>query len=219
MTTATIGDNTGNSFSGTDDAPIKSYSSFQNTNYGTQVTFEINKYASGDHTNAVLKFTGLSNISGPVTVSSATIYLYCTNNPNSGGSLTLDCFRLLRNWVENQVTWNNYSTGNAWTTAGGLSSGNDIASSASAQLTISNGAGAQLIYHAFTSAQLAADVENIINGSANNYGWLFARNGTGNDSAYHIFASSEGTDATRPYLEVVYTASATAKPAFYYAQL
>lgn len=220
MTTATIGDNTGNSFSGTDDAPIKSYTSFQNTNYGTQIAFDVNKYGSGDNTNAVLKFTGLSNISGPVTVTSATIYLYCTNNSSSAGSITLDCFRLLRNWVEAQVTWNNYSTGNAWTTAGGLSSGNDIAASASAQLSISNGVGAQLQYHAFTSAQLATDVENIINGSANNYGWLFARNDAGNDGKFHTFASSEGTDATRPYLEVVYTASGgSTKPAYYYAQL
>jgi hypothetical protein len=38
---------------------------------------------------------------------------------------TLSLYPLLRNWVETQATWNVYSTGNNWTTAGGLSDGND----------------------------------------------------------------------------------------------
>lgn len=218
MTTATIGDNTGNTYSGTDDGQIKQAAA--TTNYGSSTTMEVHKYGSGDHCNSLVKFSGLSNIAGPVTVSSATIYLYLTNNANTAGSVTIDCYRLLRNWVEAQATWNIYSTGNSWTTAGGLSSGNDIAASITASKSITNGALDTGVYHAFTSAQLATDVQDIINGSASNYGWHFSRNGAGNDSMFHTFNTSENaSDNTRPYLEVVYTASATAKPAFYYAQL
>ena len=67
-----------------------------------------------------------------------------------------DYKRLLRNWSETTSTWNNYSTGNAWTTAGARSDGNDRSATVTATLTMS----AALAYKTISSAQLATDVQN-----------------------------------------------------------
>jgi hypothetical protein len=45
-------------------------------------------------------------------------------------------FRVLRTWVEAQVTWNIWSTGNNWTTAGCASDGNDYTSAGAVAITI-----------------------------------------------------------------------------------
>jgi hypothetical protein len=200
MTTATIGDNTGNTHAGTDDAQIQEPNA--TTNYGSGTTMEVTKFSAGSHTHSLVKFTGLSNISGPVTVSAATLYLYNTSN---AGNTTIEARRLLRNWVEAQATWNVYSTGNSWTTAGGLSDSNDRSSTVSGSVAIANTISG---YYGITGAQLIADVEAIINGTQSNFGWHIERQGTGNEGNFATFRTSEGTDGQRPYLEVVYTATA-----------
>jgi hypothetical protein len=204
MPTVTIGDNTGNTHSGTEDTQLSSGAT--STNYGSDATMEVTKYAPGSHIHSVLKFTGLSNISGPVTVSAATLYLYNTGN---AGNTTIEARALLRNWVEAQATWNNYSTGNAWGTAGGLSDAVDRTTSASGSVLVSNTING---YYSISSAQLAADVQAFINGTQSNYGWHIERQGTGNDTNFAIFRTSEGTDGQRPYLEITYTVSSTQAP-------
>lgn len=204
-TTVTIGDNTGNTYSGTDDAHIRSDST--TTNYGTNGSLEVTKYAVGNHVSALVKFSGLSNIVGPVTVSSATLYLYYTGPTSGSDTHTIDVHRVLRAWVEAQATWNIYSTGNSWTTAGALSDGNDRVATVSASFALIGNTSPS--YVAYTGAQLATDVENIINGSNANNGWVFERSDAGDDTNYRIFASSEGSDGQRPYLDITYTVAGT----------
>jgi len=112
--------------------------------------------------------------------------------------------RILRNWSESQSTWNIYSTGNNWTTAGGTSDGNDRSSTTTATKQIFNSDNGN--YVQFTSAQLAADVQDMINTPANNFGWHIERTDGSNDATYMGYTSSEGTDGQRPYLSVTYTA-------------
>src|SRR5215471_11098624 len=98
---ATIGGNTGNTYSGVADTQIAQ--SYPTTNFSTDTTLEASKYASGDHRNTLIKFTGLSSITGPVNVIAATLYL---NANASYGTNNLAAYRLLRNWVTNQASWN-----------------------------------------------------------------------------------------------------------------
>lgn len=200
--TVTIGDNTGNGFSGTDDAGLKENAA--TTNYGSSVQVDLHKYGSGDHANVVVRFPGLSNITGPVTVTAATLYLWQVGGP--GVPITYNVFRMLRNWSEAQTTWNEYTTGNNWTTAGALGSATDIAASASATPTFNQ----SVAYQAITSAGLIADVEGMINGTLSNLGWLIERQDAGNDTQYSVVTMSEGTDTQRPYLDITYTAAAGA---------
>lgn len=199
--TATIGDNTGNTYSGTDDTQLKANAA--TTNYGSSGSMDVNKYGVGDHANALVKFTGLSSITGPVTVSSATLYLYYTGPTSGSDTHTIDVHRVLRAWVEAQATWNVYSTGNSWTTAGGLSDGNDRVATVSASFALIGNTSPS--YVAFTGAQLATDIENIINGVNTNNGFLVERSDAGDDTNFRVFASSEGSDGQRPYLDITYT--------------
>lgn len=203
MTVVVIGDNTGDDFSGTIDAQIKEGAS--TTNYGSSSTMETTKWSAGDYTHSVIAFTGLSNITGPVTVNDAKVSLRLTDELNLI-TQTISMYRLLRNWVEGEVTWDDYSTSNAWQTAGGTGA-NDRSGTVSA--TASIGSGPALQYYDFTGTQIDTDVENMINGSVSNYGWHDERTDGGAGGYYLTWATSEGTDGQRPYLTVDYTASAT----------
>lgn len=195
MTTTIITNNsTGGDFSGTDDLRIAGGA--PTTNFGSDATFD---WDTGS--DALIRFPGLSNIAGPVTVSAVTLSLYIANNP---GAQTNTLFRLLRAWTEAGCTWNKYDGTNDWTTAGGLGSGSDIAGSSSGAIGFSaSGTG----YVDFTgSAGMIADVEGWINGTFANQGWRMAVN-----SDYYTVGSKNGTDTQRPKLTVVHTAASSAQ--------
>jgi hypothetical protein len=209
MPTVVIGDNTGDDYSGTEDVQIKSAA--PNSNYSSGwTTFEISKYGSGDHAHVLLSFSGLSNITGNITVSAASINIY--REGGSSGTRHVVARRVLRNWVESQVTWNIYSTGNNWTTGGCQSDGNDRVAASSGAATVSGNG-----YITITDSQFYDDIEYIISGSYNNYGWICERSDDGEDGQYDIYWSAEGTDGNRPYLSVTYEEGGTGN-SYYYQQ-
>lgn len=213
MTVVVIGDNTGDDYSGTEDAELRQTS--PTTNHGSSTNLEATKYIASDHNHSLVAFSGIGSLPSSLTVSSAvlTLYLKLANS----GTHTLTVKRVLRNWVEAQATWNIWSTGNSWTTAGCLSDGNDRDSNASTTLSI----GTTYQYYTFSDdAQIQADVEDFADGTLSNYGWHIERtDGTPDDTTYRQFSSSEDTDGQRPYLSVTYTTGgATTSPWYYYAQ-
>jgi hypothetical protein len=204
MPTVTIGDNTGasaNTFAGTEDTQLSLSS--PTTNYGSQATFEVHKYGVGNHIMGLISFPGLSNITGPVTVTAASLFLYYTSGAVDNAVMTAR--RALRNWVEAQATWNIYATASNWTTAGCLSDGNDRAAATSSALTQGNAAIVNQYYELVGDAQFIADVAGFINGTFPNYGWHLERTDGQDDTGFRTWASSEGTNATRPYLSVTYS--------------
>lgn len=200
--TVTITDNTTGSPTGTagvNSTMVREGSA--TTNYGSNSSFEVTKWDVADHTHSLVKFD-LSSVTGPVTVTSVTVGIYL--NTDGGGTHNVDMRRVLRNWVENQATWNIYATASSWTTAGALSDGNDRVGTASGQIA-SIGATIQYYTVSQTSGGLVDDVQGWINGTFSNYGWHLSRNGAGNDNTYKTFTSDDGTNGQRPYLTVVYT--------------
>lgn len=209
MPTITIGNNTGDTYSGTEDAMIKQ--TYPTYNYGSRTTLEAVKYATNDHTHTLLKFTGLINIPSNAIINNAVLYIYQTT---TGPDQTYTFRKLLHNWIEGtqdandrnwndpySCCWNEYGAGNAWTTAGGLSNGNDRSSTITGQLLFG---GVVSEYKSFTSEQLILDIQNFVNYSSQNYRWHIERTDSQDDSTYEIMASSEGADYQRPYLEVTY---------------
>lgn len=214
MPTVVIGNNTGDDYSGVEDTHIKE--SHATNNYGINSTYETTKYASSDHTHSLIRFSGLSSISGTVSVSSATLYQRLSAQDGSANAYTVTIRLLLRNWIEGTQSsndrsndspysccYNEYGGGNSWTSAGALSNGNDRSSTSSGDFAVTGDYG----YQSFSSAQFATDVENIINESISNHGWHQERTDAQNDERYKKFVSSEGTDGQRPYLTVTYTES------------
>ena len=200
MTIVVIGENTGNDFSGTEDAQLQENAATTNDGGGTDLF--ASTFGVGDRRWFVIRFTGLSNITGPVTVNSATLRMKQRQN-NGVGTESFTLRRCLRDWVEAQVTWNIYKTSNNWTSGGGMSNGNDRSST----ISVTKAAGTSDVVISFTSAQLASDVQGFINGTFANDGWHMGLDDeTGGDSRFWLFDSSEhGTDGNRPELEVDYT--------------
>jgi hypothetical protein len=193
MPTVVIGNNTGDDYSGVEDTVL--HSDAADTAYGSQAGLEC-KYTSSARNNTLIRFSGLSNIDGPATVSAASVYIY---GSNPWDNITLHARRLLRNWSEDNATYNIYNTGNSWTSGGAMSDGNDRVASATGTMTVGTTAN-------YDSFDCAANVEDMINGTINNYGYVISRD-TEDSFYYTSHVSSQGTDGQRPYLSVTYTES------------
>ena len=189
MPTVIIGNNTGDDYSGTEDAYI--YANQTDNNYSENIWLYL--YPSSERVNVLLKFSGIESLPDNINVSSALLYLY-----NNGLANPAEFRRLLRNWIENDATYNIYSTGNSWSTSGAMSNDNDRISATSLSYTFPGSTGY------ISPGDLASDIDGMTSGTYNNYGWVIEA--TGGDS-WGTFASSENTDGQRPYLSVTYTES------------
>jgi hypothetical protein len=195
-----IGENTADDFTGLVDTFLDSGQ--PTTNLSSNADVSISKYDVGQHANGIIKVTGLSNITGPVTVNEVRLY-GAIEFLNVSAGHRLDVYRLLRDVNVSETTWNVYSTGNNWATAGGLSNGVDRVATSSGGYAFS---GSETTgYLQLTGAGMNADIQAWINGTQPNYGWLIERTDGQDDNEYFAFTSSEGADASRPYLYVDYT--------------
>ncbi len=193
-------------FSGANDTEIKQ--STPTTNMSGNSHYEIHKFGAGDHAHATIVFTGLSNIPSAATITSVTLGLYLVN-ASAGADHDFTLRRILRNWVLAEATWNVWSTGNSWTTAGAQSDGNDRVAASSGTfgpVNITTGAHKSTTW---SSGGVVDDVQGWVAGSFSNYGWLIERSGAGEDSTFRDFSdSAAATDGNRPYLSVTYTVGA-----------
>jgi hypothetical protein len=147
---------------------------------------------------SLIKFQGLSNIIGPVVVSSATLQLYVDI---VDGDAIVELWKALRDWAA--PTWNTYDGTNNWTTAGCGGSGTDRAAARSSALSVVVANVGS--YVSFSPTELVADVESWIN-SGSNFGWLVMNQSDGAAGGPAVnFAPAAGVDTHRPKLTVVYT--------------
>ncbi|MFA5669405.1 MAG: DNRLRE domain-containing protein [Balneolaceae bacterium] len=175
-----------------------------NANYSTDVALSIFKWAAGDIGNGLLKFD-LSNIPAGATILDVKIRgRTATPSANGDSSYTIGLYRLKRNWIPLEATWNQYSSGNAWS-FGGARSSDDIDVNAVTTLGVNVATG---VWYEFTGAGLISLVQGWVNGTFPNYGVMLERS----DIYEHIdvpvyvgqsrtFTSSEGTNGNR--IEIV----------------
>src|SRR3989344_4371411 len=185
-----------NGYTGTSDAYINTYSAASNFGTATSLT-------GAENQKALFQFD-LSSIPANATVSNATLELYISGNNDNAGGNTIFLNRILnKNWVESQVTWNVYATGNNWSTAG-LGAGTDYASSANASVNV--GYSPANVWAAFPITSLA---QSWVDGTISNTG-VVLHSGNGPRA---IVSSSESGDITlRPKLTITYTGGTTAPP-------
>jgi hypothetical protein len=213
MAIAIIGNNTGDDYSGTEDAFITNNNG--SANYGASehlYVWNVNPYA-----NSLIRFTGISSLPAGITVSSASLFVFNANNETNTYHYILK--RLLRAWGEGdnsgatadagESCWDYYASSNSWTTRGGLSDGNDRSSTTTATFVspVNNA------YCEWTSSQLADDIQDFYDGTYSNNGWQVSSS----DCQWGGFKSREYTDGYRPYLSVTYTESSSGN-AYYYQQ-
>lgn len=215
MPTVVIGNNTGDDYSGTEDAFIAS----DNTtgNFGGREDCGVT-----NSNRALIRFTGLDNIPSGSTISASPVSFY---GSGWGGTCTINVYWTLRNWVEGTQTgqnrsgdspysccWSEYGSGNTWTSAGCDGGGNDRESSYLLQKTDVSCPGSKT-RNIFSSTNIVNKVQDVVDGDAN-YGFVFIHD----DGDPYFGVSSEGTDGQRPYLSVTYTESGSTGNSYYYQQ-
>ncbi|MGB6680902.1 MAG: DNRLRE domain-containing protein [Candidatus Bathyarchaeia archaeon] len=164
-------------------------------NYGNQLLM----YVGGapywrEHT--LVKFD-LSSIPDGSVINSAYLRLYYNAAGSTGdpGGRTYTVYRMTQDWVELECTWNIFSTGNSWTTAGG-----DYTDTNKASLTLPS-MGGQDSWVSWTVTDI---VEDWITFGNPNYGFLIREEEVA--GIYSAFRSTQHSESTtRPILEVDYT--------------
>ena len=190
-------------------------------NVGTSTFLQLGDNSGNPDKNRPLIKFDVSSIDSGDTVSSATLSLFefGANNENGGpASWDAEMRRLLENWVEGEATWNIYSTGNNWTTAGADSDANDRVAGTSATLGLDPTAASAFVD--WTGATLDDDVQKFVDGTYSNFGWVIeapTAEGAGSaPRAWNQFRSSDYTTALdRPKLVVVHTSPVTGFPHSY----
>jgi len=163
---------------------------------------------TGAQSRGLMRFDGLSSITGPVTVSSATLRLATTSN---FAAVDVAIYKLLVSFNVTQATFNQRVTGTNWATAGAYNA-------TDTDLTlISSVTAPAASYTQFTiptSPNFVALVEGWINGTITNNGILIACNPDSGGSDIVEFVGSYAADAVySPLLTVTYTAGTASDPA------
>lgn len=167
------------------------------TNYGVDAQIIVGN--SANTYSGLIKFD-LSSIPANALITSAVLSLTIAAD-NSNNARTFRAYQCLRNWVEGQATWNVYSSGNNWTTAGAAGAGTDYNSTAWASTSFT---ATEAVNSVKTFSLDVTEFTKYIDGTYTNYGWVIRADTEANDQ--YAFHSQQGaTSAYRPYLTVEYT--------------
>ena len=168
------------------------------TNFGTNTGMAVGeRNDTAQVYRSLIKFD-LSVIPKTARIISAQLTLTIITDLSSNAR-DVKIYRVLRDWVESQVTWAQWSTGNNWGLGGCSNSVSDFDGSA-VWATLNLGA-------AETGSKVwnldLTEFTKMINGTYSNYGWLIAADTQTND-AYIYATSAHGTAGARPKLVVEY---------------
>lgn len=168
------------------------------SNFGTIASLRVGESnVSTSNRRSLIKFD-LSSLPDAAVIGSSTFSLYEISNVASNAR-TMRVFRTKRAWVELQATWNIYSTGNSWSTAGGFHSDD------CEQTDIGN--------RAFTSTEALNEFKDFSLSPTTKAsldlgnGWLLKMD-TELDDAHFFASSDDSTAANRPKLVIEYTVPA-----------
>lgn len=158
-----------------------------------------------DHASFI-RFTPKQDISGAV-ITSATLNLYQFFRV---GNHNVSVYRVLQNWVESQIKYDIYSTGNSWNSNlpfaandSGVDDGSfDRHATALDTILLNGGSG-------YKQWDITSLVQDWVDGDAKEYGvMLFSDNST-SENRVRLYSKDDGADGFRPYLEINYSIATT----------
>ncbi|MGQ9516785.1 MAG: DNRLRE domain-containing protein, partial [Anaerolineae bacterium] len=191
-----------NGYAGCSDTTIDRWhptTNLENTNLRVQYT------SSGDTMSTLIRFD-LSPLPAGAQITSAVLSLNATYRQDDI-TLTIAVYRLKRDWVANQATWELAAAGQPWTVPGANGAGSDRAISAFTQVPAAA--------TGWIDFDLTALVRKWHGGEYPNYGLLLRAEGTGGPagkSLYSFVDSSSGATGFRPKLTITYELGATSTP-------
>lgn len=157
---------------------------------------------------SLIKFTDFSAVPGGEVITAVDLVLNVDDGTLSSNSATIQAYRVLRAWVETEASWNEYSSGNNWGTAGCDNTSTDRDASPLGTQTVASGpsSGTDI-----TIALDAATVESWHAGGTNN-GMLLKVASESVENLVSYSSSAVGTSSNRPKLVVTATSSGPTAP-------
>lgn len=178
-----------------------------NTPGGSQTQLIVGELDSqtGATFRSLVKAATLSDGTIPTTAMVLSAYLYFYIDAVSAVKTSTNyIYRVKRAWTEAGCTWNKYDGTNSWSTAGLYNNANDIDTTAVGSFTANGAAGT------WASCSLdAAKIQEMINGTFANNGFLIKSSGEVNDAVF--YSSREG--ANDPYMVVNFYLPLAGNPA------
>jgi len=167
------------------------------TNYGTDAGLYIGENNGAAQLVRTLIQFDLTSLPTLYVPSTGTLSLWLYSNQSSN-LRSYRMYRVIRNWVESEATWNIYSTGNNWATAGGYDASDcELTHVASTDLAAAASTGEK------TWDIDATSLEEMCNGIWTNHGWLM-KNATEVNDQQRFRSSNYGTAGERPKLVFTY---------------
>ena len=170
------------------------------TNYSTAGALQIGESNAGVAVaRSILNFDGLTAGSVPsnAIVTGATLSIYA-NEDLASNARTLSVYRLLRNPVYAEVTWNIYATGGTWNAAGGFGT-SDCEQTDIGTLALT---ATETVNQYKNIPLLTAGVQGIVTG-AHAFNHLLLKVDTESDDRYN-YDALEATGTNYPTLTVTY---------------
>jgi hypothetical protein len=156
--------------------------------------------------SSVLMFS-LSSIPAGSVIDSVTFKGISSGSGSNAGVVNI--FEGLRAWVETEATWNIYSTGNSWGSAGARGDDSDIvgdwvSDSGSEKLASFAVPGDQSAGDTFTFTSTAAFITYITNNIGGTIN-ICIQQEQNDDANFTFYDSENATESNRPLLTIVYT--------------
>ena len=172
--------------------------SVHNGNYSTSTEIRIGGRSDDGPYRTLIKMD-LSSIPKNAIIKSAKLYITVSADYASQTG-TISVYRVLRNWVLTEATWNKYSSASSWQTAGATGA-QDIDTSFGAWGSCATGS-ADAVDTVRTITLNTTEFTKFINGTYNNYGWLLRTTGAYHDVYAYYSANYATTASKRPKLVI-----------------
>lgn len=167
------------------------------TNFGTNSDMYVGEYGFSSQVARALVKWDMSSIPAGSTITGAKIRVRDVGTNLATTDRTMRAYRVLRAWVDTEATWNNYSTGNAWATAG---CGNTTTDRESSDIGTVSMPGTEVgQYYEITLT--ASAVNEMFNGTIANNGFLLKMD-TETDDMHRFYTVNNGS--LQPELVVDY---------------
>jgi parallel beta-helix repeat protein len=151
----------------------------------------------------------LSSIPYKATISNGRLQLYHTMNAVEGFNVNnISVYRVLRDWKEHEVAWNNYAADAPWTIPGAGSIGNDRENTALAQRSFTSTTPVYQYY----DFDLTSAVQDYVNGTKDFYGFILIGKEAPAENRYFSGFSTKESASNPPLLSITYTPQPGTKP-------
>lgn len=179
---------------------------YPTTNYSTETYFNIGESsaATGDYNKALIKID-FSGIPANQLITSATLKMTPIGDYNTNTSFAyfMYAYRVLRNTVHAEATWNEYASGSNWIIAGARSDELDYDGDIEIGHEIQPNAPTLNAPGSFQMTLDAAEIQKFYDGTYNNYGLLLVVP-SGSNNMIRYASTNHGTASYRPVVTVTY---------------